>query len=307
MPTLELTNRQPLEELNKLPTPTNEELEKLFIGIDKVIIKEGGVYEDKAMCDKIVLSISSADDIQRLNDFLNIDEQNTGFYCMCLGTYAIELYSNNQLKATIGFHHGVSIRYHFWNGDAELAKSDELLNFLAEQGLTKPLDDRIKQKRTMETDRIAERKWLDIAPKCFQKYWLQICSMKSDYFTPLLAELNIEIPDRQKQIITLLQTFGKTENFWTAYPLYEKVPNDILHTFDTKEIINAYLNSDRNYKTRRGLGRYLCSFEFKKKRKKKLKYITKEVIADLEKYFNNIGDKRGINEIFSLRNEKNNS
>ena len=307
MSTLDLTNRRKLEELNKLPTPTNEELAKLFIGIDKVIIKDGGVYEDKAMSDKIVLSISSADDIQRLNDFLNIDEQNTGFYCMCLGTYAIELYSNNQLKATIGFHHGVSIRYHFWNGDAELAKSDELLNFLGEQGLTKPLDDRIEQKRNMETDRIAERKWLDSAPKCFQKYWSQICSMDSDYFTPLLAELNIEIPDRQKQIITLLQTFGRTENFWTAYPIYEEVPNDILNTFDTKEIIYAYLNSDRNYKTRRGLGRYLCLFEFKKQRKKKLKYITMEVIADLENCFNNIGEKRGINEIFSLRNEKNNS
>jgi hypothetical protein len=307
MPTLDLTNRRKLEELNKLPTPTNEGLAKLFIGIDKVIIKDGGVYEDKAMSDKIVLSISSADDIQKLNDFLNIDEQNTGFYCMCLGTYAIELYSNTQLKATIGFHHGVSIRYHFWNGDAQLAKSDELLNFLAERGLTKPLDDSIEQKRNMEADRIAERKWLDIAPKCFQKYWSQICSIDNDYFTPLLTELNIEIPDRQTQIITLLQTFGMTENFWTAYPIYEEVPNDILNTFDTEEIINAYLNSERNYKTRRGLGRYLCSFEFKKQRKKQLKYITMEVIDDLEKCFNNIGEKRGINEIYSLRNEKNNS
>ncbi|GGP05260.1 hypothetical protein GCM10010992_20750 [Cloacibacterium rupense] len=307
MPTLDLTNRKPLEERNKLPTPTNEGLAKLFIGVDKVVIKSDGVYETKAMSDKIVLTISQADKIEKLNDLLQIDENNTGFYCMCLGTYAIELYSNKDIKATIGFHHGVSIRYHYWDGDAELAKSDELLNFLAEQGLTKPLYERIEEKRNMEADRIAQRKWLDIAPKCFQKYWTQICSMDSSYFVPLVKDINSEIPDRQQQIITLLQTFGKTENFWTAYPIYEELPNDILKTFETEEIIKAYLNSDRNYKTRKGLGRYLCSFEFKKTRKKYLKHITTEVIDELEKCFDNIGEKRGINEIFSLRNEKNNS
>ncbi len=307
MPTIDLTNRRLLEERNKLPTPTNEELVKLFIDVDKVVIKDGGVNETKAMSDKIVLTISQADIIQKLSTLLQINEENTGFYCMCLGTYAIELYASTEIKATIGFHHGVSIRYHYWNGDAELAKSDELLNFLAEHGLTKPLDDRKVQERKMEADRIAERKWLDIAPKCFQKYWSQICSIDNNYFVSLVEELNLELPNRQKQIVTLLQTFGMTENFWTFYPSYENLPNDILKTFETEEIIKAYLNSDRNYKTRSGLGRYLCSYEFKKKRKMKLKYITTEVIDDLEKCFNNIGEKRGINEIFSLRNEKNNS
>ena len=104
-----------------------------------------------------------------------------------------------------------------------------------------------------------------------------------------------------------MQTFGKTDNFWTAYPIYEELPNDILKTFETKEIIDAYINSDRNYKTRKGLGRFLCSFEFKKTRENQLKFIPTEVIDDLEKCFDNIGEKRGINEIFRLRNEKNNS
>lgn len=304
MPTLDLTNRKPLEDRNKLPKPSNEGLRKLFIGVDKVVIKKDGVIEDKAMSDKILLTILQGDKIKKFSELLEIDENNTGFYCMCLGTYAIELYSQNQIEATIGFHHGVSIRYHKWNGDAGLAKKDDLLTFLSDLGFTKPLEDRLKEKRNMEADRIAARKWLDIAPKCFKKYWTQICSMDTNYFISLVKDLTIEIPDRQVQIITLLQTFGRTDSFWTAYPIYEELPNDILKTFDTEEIIKAYLNSDRNYKTRRGLGRYLCSFEFKKQRKRQLKYITMEVIDDLEKCFDNIGEKRGINEIFSLRNEK---
>src|SRR5262245_22298959 len=110
MPILDLTNRAPLEERNKLPGPTNYGLDDLFIGIDKVVIKEGGVYEDKAISAKVALTISQDDNIKKLNAYLHIEEKNTGFYCMCLGTYAIELYSEDQLKATLGFHHGVSIR-----------------------------------------------------------------------------------------------------------------------------------------------------------------------------------------------------
>ena len=58
MPTLDLTNRKPLEELRKLPKPTNKALAELFSGVDKVIVKDSLVYEGKAMSDKIVLTIS---------------------------------------------------------------------------------------------------------------------------------------------------------------------------------------------------------------------------------------------------------
>ncbi|MGG9960742.1 hypothetical protein [Ferruginibacter sp. SUN106] len=307
MPTLDLTNRKSLEEHNKLPKPSNEGLAKLFDGVNKVVIKDNGVYEHRAMSDKILLIISQADKIQKFNELLAIDENNTGFYCMCSGTYAIELYSDDQINATIGFHHGVSIRYHKWNGDAGLSKSDDLLTFLADLGFTKPLEDRIKEKRNMEEDRVAERKWLDIAPQSFKKYWSKINNPDNSFLTSLINDLNIEIPDRQKQIIALLQTFGRTDNFWTAYPSYEEVSNDILKTFETKEIISAYLNSDRNYKTRKGLGRFLCSFEFKKKREKQLKYIEQEVIDDLKKCFNHLNEKRGIDEIAQLNRDKNSS
>jgi hypothetical protein len=307
MPKLDLTNRKSLEELNKLPAPSNEGLKKLFVDVHQVIIKDGGVYEDKALYDEILLTISRPDDIQTFHQLLGINEHRIGFYCMCLGTYAIELYNDDGLKATIGFHHGISIRYNKWNSDAELANSDELLSFLAVQGFTKPLADRLEEKRNQESDRVAARKWLDAAPKCFHKYQKQIYDSDTSCSSSLISDLNLEIPNRQKQIISLLQLFGKTEKFWTGYPAYEELPNDILKTFELKDIIEAYIQSDRNYKTRKGLGRLLCSFEFKKIRNNYLKYITMEVINDLEKCFEWLGDKRGINEIFALRNHKNKS
>lgn len=305
MPGIDLTHRKLLEEYAKLPRPSNEGLKTLFAGVDSVIIKDGGVYNGKAMSDKILLTITAADNIQMLHQLMEIDENNRMGSCLCLGTYAIELHSNNQLLSTIGFHHEVSIRYENWKGDAGLARIDELLHFLADLGFTAPLAERIQQKRNMEKDRVAERKWLEVAPKCFSKYWTQIKGVDNSYYTSLINYLNVEIPDKRKQIIALLQTFGKTDNFWTGYPSYEELPNDILKTFEIKDIIEAYTQSDRNYKTRMGLGRFLCSYELKKSRQDHIKDITQEVIGDLEKCFDWLGEKRGINEIFSLKNAKN--
>lgn len=307
MPTLDLTNRKSLAELNSIPKPTNENLEKLFLGVVRVIIKDGGVYKNAAMTDNIVLTISQLDKIQTFQKLLEINEENNGFYCLCSGDYAIELHTENEIKATIGFHHGISIRYNNWNCDAELAKSDQLLNFIAEQGLVKPLQNRIEAKRNMEADKIIERKWLASSPKCFSKYWTEIKNLNNNYFISLVTDLNREIPDKENQIIILLQTFGRTENFWSGYPIYEELPNEILKTFEVQEIILAYLNSNKNYKTRKGLGRFLCSFEFKKEREKYLKDIPQNVIYDLQKCFNQLNEQRGIDEITSLYLEKNNS
>lgn len=307
MPTLDLTNRKPPEELNKRLMPTNENLQQLFSGIDKIVIKNDGVYDDKAISDDVVLIITKSDDIQTLRVLMEIDEQNTGFYCMCLGDYAIELYYGNQIKATIGFHHGVSIRYQNWRGDAGLAKSDLLLHFLAKLGLTKPLEDRIKLKHRAEDNEIIAKKWLETAPICFSKYWTEMNDFNDfdeDYLTSLISDLNEEIPDKQKQILILLQTFGQTDDLWTAYAIYEEVPRKILTAFNISEIISAYLNSDKNYEIRKGLGRFLCSFDFKKIRKDYLEFITFEIIDDLEEHFRSSNEKQGIREIRQLKEQK---
>lgn len=309
MQILDLTDRKPKEELEKLPKPTNSNLNLLFVNIDTVVIKDDGVYNGKAMSDKILLTITDQNKVRQFAKLLEIDETNTGFYCMCLGTYAIELYSNSNLKETIGFHHETSIRYEKWNGDAQLAKSDDLVEFLSQQGFTKPLQDKLETKREAEIHLAEQQKWLELAPKCFLKYWYNIFNVHfpENVFANLINDLDIEIPDKQSQIIILLKLFGTTKNFWTAYPSYESVPNNILKKTEVKKIIETCKNSDKSDEIQRGLGRFLCSFEFKKTRKNSLKDIPLEVISDLEICFDNIGEKRGINEIFSLRNEKNNS
>ena len=310
MPGLDLTNRMSSEERAKLPNPNNENLRKLFIGVDRVSIKADGVYEEKAISDVVVLEITLPDHITQFASLLEINEALTGFYCLCLGSYAIELFVNGQLQATIGFHHGKSIRYDKWNSDVALAENESLLSFLAQLGLTEPQEEYLQDQRKGEASQVAEKAWLAIAPKCFTTFRDQIQGINYDtesYLNELIAELNKEIPDKDQRLIALLQTFGKTENFWTYYPSYECAPANILNTYHPQDIVDAYTRSDRNYKTRRGLGRYICSFDFRKKRKKYLKYISNDVIDDLDKCFIAIGEERGIYEINRLRKDKSKS
>jgi hypothetical protein len=305
MPTLDLTGRKTQEELAQLPHPTNDGLKDLFQNIDTVVIKDGGVYQGKAMRNEVLFTISQPEAIKTLESFLEIDEMNTGFYCLCLGTYAIELYDASTLRATIGFHHNVSIRYDKWNGDAALVKNQELLHFLAGLGFTQPLNEFTEEATRHKKDMAAENEWFHLAPKCFAKYRQQMSDFDNSYFPSLLKDLQDEEPGKDQQITALLQTFGRSKNLWTAYPMYEEVPLKILQTFTLAEIINAYINSDRNYKTRRGLGRMLCAFDYKKTRKRHLKSMPQSVIDDIYKCFVAINDETGIARITKLNKAKN--
>jgi hypothetical protein len=301
MTSLDLTNRQNLEGREKLPKPTNDNLEKLFLRINKIVIKNGGVYENKAISDEILLVIDAEKNIKTFRSLLRIDEKNTGFYCMCLGTYAIELISDNLLKSTIGFHHGVSIRYDKWNGDAELLESEALLRFLAELGFTKPLNDRIKEFEEGEKQKIEDNKWLSSAPKSFSKYWEQMKSMQYDFISELQKELKAEIPDKNKLIIEMLQLYGYSQQFWSGYPVYQDVPSDILTAYNFTDILSTYERSDRNYKTRKGLGRFLLNYNNRKNLKKIKKIISHEIIDDIEKCFNWLNDEAGIKKLENLK------
>jgi hypothetical protein len=277
----------------------------LFAGVDKVLLKDGGVYNGRAMSQKVILTLSTPEKVQEFAQLLEIEEPKAEYYCMCLGDYAIELYTGDKLKDTIGFHHGTSIRYDAWNGDAELLKPDSLVQFLAEQGFTKILQERTERRREAAANEKARQRWLEIAPKCFEKHCQDMLPIFPDHLPQLIHELDNEIPDRQSQIIVLLQTFATTNNLWTGFPIYEAIPKDILASFAIQEIVAAYLNAAKTMDIRKGLGRFLCFHDIKPKRKEYLQFIPWEVIEELEECFDSLGEKRGINEIFSLRNEKN--
>ena len=108
--------------------PTNKNLNTLFVNIDKVLIRDTS-YLTKDFVPK-VWSIDDDLEIKNLQKLLAIDESVSINPCMCHGDYQIDLYSTNELKATISFHHGESIRFEGWTNDATLVFGKELLELI---------------------------------------------------------------------------------------------------------------------------------------------------------------------------------
>lgn len=297
---LDLTNRKTGEALARLPLPSNNSLRDLFKGVDRVVIKNGGVYEETAIKDEIALTISTPEAILAFISLLEIEENYPSFYCMCSGDYAIELLAGDKLITTIGLHHGVSIRYNHWRSDASLSKQEPLLNFLNTLGFADPLHKWLADKERSRPDKIAKQEWIYIAPKCFKKYVDKVGNEPID-IDNLQAALSLEIPDENEQVIRLLRVFGKSFYPGSESPAYETLPMLLLDTRKLTVIIQTYLNSDRNYKTRRGLARYLFGL---KKPRLKLKQIPFEVLDDLEKFVVSIADEWGIRKITQWRQTK---
>lgn len=292
------------DEINSRPAPSNQSLRQAFSDARKIIVKDDGVSNGQAMSDEILLTVSDAARIAEFLRLLQIDEAQIGFHCMCLGTYALEIYDQNEILATIGMHHGQSIRWESWNSDAALAKSDELAAFLYEEGLEAPLLDKIAERKRIREREIVESDWLSVAPACFVKYWTEMNDFDESYLPSLIDDFKRELSDKNLQITKLLRTYGNSGNLWTAYPMYEKVPFLLLKTYDLEEIISAYQISNKNSLLRRGLGRFLGAFEFRKTRKKWLGKIPQTVIDELKDGFEASGDAESAAVIDRLAAEK---
>jgi hypothetical protein len=131
--------RKIVEEDNLKPFGSNLLLKKLFLSIDKVLIKRGGVYNGRALGQIIDFTIDDPQNLREFVEKLTITEPKEVLYCMCLGDYALEIYYREKLRATLGLHNGTSIRYDGWKGDAELSHSNDLLKWLSAKGYHKPL------------------------------------------------------------------------------------------------------------------------------------------------------------------------
>ena len=133
------------------PLPTQQSLDTLFEGVTRMRLLNGGAANGKALGTELLLELSDAPAIAALHRHLSIiEDENSFFHCMCMGEQALELYRGLELIATIGLHHGRSIRWDGWELDAELVDGHGLLVWLAEQGVASPLEKYQESQRRAE-------------------------------------------------------------------------------------------------------------------------------------------------------------
>jgi hypothetical protein len=121
------------------PDPTNESLSRLWSGVARVQIFDGGMSGAKPLGQTVLLDTSDAAHIAQLRERLAIREPARGVHCMCHGDQALELRdAGHAVIAVLGLHHGDSIRWDGWSSDAELEDGPALVEWLTRHDVPPP-------------------------------------------------------------------------------------------------------------------------------------------------------------------------
>lgn len=116
--------------------PTQAALDAEIRRADRVRVLAGGMWRDEAIGVAVLIDSRSKPELDALRDALRIAEDPSRFgHCSCLGSPTVEFYAGRELLATIGLHHGHTIRWDRWLHDAPLAEPDRLARWLAGHGL----------------------------------------------------------------------------------------------------------------------------------------------------------------------------
>ena len=285
------------------PYPTQKSLDSMMSTIDHIRIIDAGMENGKAMEGKQLLDTKKPDDIQSIRSLLMIREDNSAFgYCMCLGGPTIEFYSNYRLVATIGLHHGESIRWDKWKCDVLLKDNEKFLAWLAINNVTKP-----KQEYEDTLRRQTERenrywKWFSAMPQCLRSRWKEI-----DWHVPgeptkktiedLWSIASAAYPDQNDLILALTGWYG-TGDWFSSQP-YERAPEELLLRMDTQKIVKSIMGSKLSYSQMEGAARYLSGWTIEERKPQDKAFIPQEL---RQKILAHVKQQRNKDKIARVQN-----
>jgi hypothetical protein len=245
------------------PNPTQHSLDRVLKKVNRVRVLQGGVIRGKALGTEVLLEVSDPGALSTLSECLMIIEDENAFgHCMCFGEQALELYAGPHLVAMIGLHHGRSIRWDAWKHDALLEDGHRLLVWLADRGVTSPLEAYQEGESRAEVYRQAAIRWQQAMPACLSPFWeeMQAASGNRVLFIPfspkgqgrqrqveevigriiqLLQVLESAYPNQDIRILELFRWYGSGTGAWNGFPLYERVPEELLLAFRASQLVTA--------------------------------------------------------------------
>jgi Tfp pilus assembly protein PilF len=118
------------------PDPAQRDLDELLPMVTRVRAVASGLFRGRALGFEVVLETSDPSALAALRETLRVIEDPSTFdHCGCLGGPTLELYSGQDLIATIGLQHGHSIRWAKWKHDARLCNGQSLNDWLVRHGI----------------------------------------------------------------------------------------------------------------------------------------------------------------------------
>ncbi|MBE7449194.1 MAG: hypothetical protein HS111_09940 [Kofleriaceae bacterium] len=96
-----------------------------------------------------------------------------------------------------------------------------------------------------------------------------------------ITELRTAASDAGDVVIVLLRWFGSGVGAWSGYPTYESVPEALLVTLGTTQILDAITDRALDAAALSGLARYFGSWEYRKERRAELRSVPQALRDEL--------------------------
>ena len=163
-------------------SPTQNSLDELLDRVTLVRVIEAGERNGTAMGNHILGETSDPETIRILKQSLQIKP--AWGSCMCFGNYALQMYSGSALSATIGYHHGSSIRWSAWAEDAMLKNPAQVLDWFSKLGIDGPalkFQEKLAH-NSKQMDSMA--RWKEAIPPCLNPHVDEVMADRFDAALP---------------------------------------------------------------------------------------------------------------------------
>lgn len=244
----------------------------------------------------VLYETSDREDIAALARAL-ATQPGTGAYCMCLGSLVLELDGVSPDRVTL--HHGVTLRWEGSNGNAPLVSPDAIMDWLSARGMSfvrEEYEDAIV--RGNEGAAEAAR-WRAALPASLAPFFDDMRQSGWSSKPEWTAAIEAEYPDTVSRARVLLELYGSGVGRWSGYPSWESVPLQLLVGLPFETLIAAI--ADPTDRCCEGTIRLICSWDFRKRRKKLVAKLPEVVRARLLAHAQTLHDDNLETAIDALR------
>lgn len=254
-------------------------LNKVLDRACRVRVTDGGASAGRPMSADVVIDETDPVALDALRAALTVRALPGGM-CMCAGGTAFEFFdSRNREVAVVGLHHGLSVRWSGWHGDAILADGQALLRWLDERGAHGPLRTFEEDVRRRDEGRRATEDWIQAIPPALSELADQMLEVSQSAVIPaaLVEEvgtrLQTAVPDTTTRTLALLAWFGSGTGRCSGYPVHEEIPGRLLQVVPIAEIIAALLDPRADGRHDAGAVRHLVGWKSRDKQKQDIATI----------------------------------
>lgn len=221
---------------------------------DRIRVRSGGLCHRREDKERTLGEEADSAKVRELIESIAVEPGESGFHCMCCGEPTLEIYKGKELIASLGYHHGQSLRWADWPGDAMLteASADGLADWLAAHGAPEPRED---LKRQRESERAARRR-IDRYGEILGKETLQAFREARD--GGLTEVFVARVPDAAVRAGMALRLYGCDDAPWNlSFSLDEWLATAALPAVTAEDFETALAKADADPWLANGAARWM--------------------------------------------------